>query len=482
MAHVASPSTSHDHHCWEKVIEDSITVTKTLGLDYLWVNRICINESDDNKTLHQIRQMDQIYATAALTIIAAAGSGPDHGLPGVNGTLRVPQGDFIFPNIRLVSTLPKGDHTIRSSKWSTRGWTYQESLLSTRRLIFTETQVFFECNGMHCSEVMRLPLDDMHDSRKIKFDMFAYEKGALQAKAPGLDPHKYMKFFHQYCFRELSHPTDRLNAFQGIINSFKRAKRPVYTFWGLPIFIKESDLSRWSAQMKLTRSRTARFLTSFFWQFYNSSKGVISRNGMDFPSWSWVGWNGSVSSFLPVCSKNGCCFSDARVWLQKPCKTTIDFEVVELSPRMSAVEDLFLRKILVEGWTTPVRTELLASDKSSRHPKHVKPRDGTYLIFSSDTQVNIYPELGPYDRSWVFSFERPLLGFLPSAHGPLGKDYCWGDYGLLLEKVDAGHYERVGHFSLFRCWKWDEQRRRWDVSTRNGGGGINATRQLFELG
>ncbi|KFA71931.1 hypothetical protein S40288_06728 [Stachybotrys chartarum IBT 40288] len=297
MAQAASPATSHGHHCWEKVIEDSIVVTKTLGLDYLWVDRICIDQSDDDKMLHQIRQMDLIYAKASLTIIAAAGNGPDHGLPGVNGPLRIPQPEFIFPNLRLVSTLPSAAHTVRSSKWSTRAWTYQEFLLSTRRLIFTETQVLFECNGMHCSE--------------LKFDTFAYNEGALQTKAPGLDPHDYMEFVYQYSARELSHLTDHLNAFQGIINSFKRAKRP------------HPDESH---------------------EIADSS------------------------------------FPDERL-----------------------LGVLLLHKMLVEGWTTTVRTEVFDSAESSRHPIRGKPRDGTYLSFSSDTQVTIYSEPHSCDKSWVYS-------------------------------------------------------------------------------
>jgi hypothetical protein len=31
-------------------------------------------------------------------------------------------------------------HHIASPKWSTRGWTYQEAVLSRRRLVFTEGQ------------------------------------------------------------------------------------------------------------------------------------------------------------------------------------------------------------------------------------------------------------------------------------------------------------------------------------------------------
>jgi hypothetical protein len=71
-----------------KVISDSIDVTLKLQLQYLWVDRYCINQSDEDDKHNQIRQMDLIYANARVTIIAAAGEGPAYGLPGVNGTPR----------------------------------------------------------------------------------------------------------------------------------------------------------------------------------------------------------------------------------------------------------------------------------------------------------------------------------------------------------------------------------------------------------
>ena len=71
-----------------RVIEDAITVTKELGFRYLWIDRYCISQIDASERRHQIARMDQIYADAVLTIVAAAGEGPDYGLPGVSETFR----------------------------------------------------------------------------------------------------------------------------------------------------------------------------------------------------------------------------------------------------------------------------------------------------------------------------------------------------------------------------------------------------------
>lgn len=139
VAEFASPG------IFEKVIEDSNTVTLQLGFDYFWVDRLCINQSDLQDVHHQINQMDLIYAGSALTIIAAAGTGPDCGLPGVNGSPRTLQPRIGWGRHRakdLMSTLPSGSYELQVSLWNTRGWTFQEGRLSRRRLIFTHHQAF----------------------------------------------------------------------------------------------------------------------------------------------------------------------------------------------------------------------------------------------------------------------------------------------------------------------------------------------------
>src|SRR4051794_41136329 len=43
----------------------------------------------------------------------------------------------------LISTLENSRITISNSEWATRGWTYREGVLSNRRLVFTEQQVYW---------------------------------------------------------------------------------------------------------------------------------------------------------------------------------------------------------------------------------------------------------------------------------------------------------------------------------------------------
>ncbi|KAF2810470.1 HET-domain-containing protein [Mytilinidion resinicola] len=130
------------------IISDAITAAKALGYKWLWVDKYCIDQNDPGDKHHQINQMDAIYAGADLTIVAALGDR----LPGVGKTPRKRQPVVRIGNTAVVSSMGHPHETIRSSKWSTRGWTYQEAVLSLRCLVFTDEQLYFECRFRHFYE------------------------------------------------------------------------------------------------------------------------------------------------------------------------------------------------------------------------------------------------------------------------------------------------------------------------------------------
>ncbi|PQE03605.1 hypothetical protein CJF30_00006291 [Rutstroemia sp. NJR-2017a BBW] len=206
-----------------------------LKFRYLWVDRYCIDQSDSTGKHEQICQMDMIYASAQVTIIAAGSEDPNRGLHGVRGTLRIPQLVLPLGNHRIVSSLVhQSVNVISRSKWATRGWTYQEGLLSTRRLVFSEDQVRFECNSMHCSEAIHLPLEEMHDKKTGKMDLYA-PIGAFQWKDFAIQPWDFMNYVSQFSRRKLSFPTDALNAMRGIFNNLEKGRYPVFQLMGVPI-------------------------------------------------------------------------------------------------------------------------------------------------------------------------------------------------------------------------------------------------------
>ncbi|KAF2733797.1 heterokaryon incompatibility, partial [Polyplosphaeria fusca] len=137
-----------------RTIEDTITVTLKLGYRYLWVDKYCIDQSNPQQFKEEIKRMDLIYRDSVLTIVDATGADPHGGLPGVRQGSRSPyQPSITLKGIELVSTMRRPEWDIKISPWNTRAWTYQESLLSLKKLVFTPEQLYFQCRaGMYCKE------------------------------------------------------------------------------------------------------------------------------------------------------------------------------------------------------------------------------------------------------------------------------------------------------------------------------------------
>lgn len=288
------------------VIEDAINVTKDLGFRYLWVDKYCINQSDLAIKLKQIQQMDLIYQKAEITIIAAAGETQQHGLTGVDGKERASsRGSKVkFKNIEITSTLKDPQGVIQASKWYTRGWTFQEGLLSRRRLIFTDDQVYFECNAMNCFESVSGSLENLSQKDKSRAATFmrpglfeshrrrtaSAVEGQRVRSVEEMDFsalfNSYLIWSQQYSARDLTMDMDSMNAFVGLIHKLEKLPKPILQSWAVPF-----------PDPKHKVDPVDSFAEALSWRHkYNHWDDVPKkpRRRADFPSWSWVGWAGEI--------------------------------------------------------------------------------------------------------------------------------------------------------------------------------------------
>lgn len=244
---------------WPQVVLDAILVTRKLGLRYLWVDRFCIDQ-DDAQTKHSlISNMAAIYQNAEFTIIAAAGSGANHGLPGVGTTTRrEPQPKVRLGRTVLASPLENCREDIYQSTWWTRGWTYQEGVLARRRIVFTGRQAYWECGGMVAWEAIHLPLESLHAKNKIGMPHYKAVNvfsGSLRGVSYGGDHvgalregdvlRRITEHIRNFSRRNLKFWTDSLLAMQGILNHYSDSNRHLAFLQGLPMSSKASyDLER----------------------------------------------------------------------------------------------------------------------------------------------------------------------------------------------------------------------------------------------
>lgn len=420
--------------CTSRVVEDAIRVTRKLGFQFLWVDRHCIDQSDLGTKHSLIQQMDQIYHNAAVTIIDAAGSDPRYGLPGVSSVERRPQEALYYNGQKLIS-IPNMQQVVSSSKWGRRGWTYQEGLLSRRRLVFTDTQVYFQCFEQHFCESLSMPSGDVSRTYLREVRPLLQHTQAFPAQGAGtLHNHIYERI-QEYLLRRLSYDSDILHAFTGILHHFSRREKPVYHIWGVP-FTGSSVNGRESAH--------DHFLTALLWLPGYDWKGTKLTRRADFPSWSWAGWRG-IAGVKPGHEVARTCN------VVKNVETTIETDqrfsmadYVAYTKAENADTRRYRRSLHIQGWMTHVRliqylrlnrSDSDLSDRGSASVADVLDESARHKLCQA-TIMTHYSEGRPvpspeqlYDELW------PVLLYF--GHSGVM-------HGIVLWQVGNATYEKLG--------------------------------------
>jgi len=147
---------------------DAITVTRELGLRYLWIDSLCIIQDDDRDWEVESAKMGSIYERAYIVIAASMSSDPDRSFLAPRKTMFTDSFEVPYRqkdgSHRLVKTRPviELDHSI--DPLDRRAWTFQEQRRAVRLLRFSATELQWNCrtkSGCECesTHVMNLSLD-----------------------------------------------------------------------------------------------------------------------------------------------------------------------------------------------------------------------------------------------------------------------------------------------------------------------------------
>ncbi|KAF1998634.1 HET-domain-containing protein [Amniculicola lignicola CBS 123094] len=135
-------------------LRDAIVVTHHLGLRYLWIDALCIQQDSTEDWNREAMKMRDVYKGAVVTIAAASSSKSSDGIFRHRGfsaahcEIPWPNGDTPQPTVFLRPGSEIWDDPARSSLMHTRGWTLQESLLAPRTIYLGAQLVTWECaNG-----------------------------------------------------------------------------------------------------------------------------------------------------------------------------------------------------------------------------------------------------------------------------------------------------------------------------------------------
>lgn len=253
-----------------RTITDAMDLARKLSCPFFWTDCICIvqgpgQEEIDERTMF-LNEMAFIYANAYVTIVAAEGADGNSGIPGI--------GRCSEPRDTLWSEMQFPGHTLllgrdcdtrhalygRDKTWSTRGWTFQESYLSRRVLVFTSI-VSFHCQKHTSCEWDLVP----HGMRRGWIDRISFV-----CNVPNWpDIAHYISVVLEYSRKNLSFDDDTLDAFAGVTTVLKQSFYSGFHY-GLPEMFFDASLlwePDWANSTPLQLRKTEK---------------------LSLPSWSWV--------------------------------------------------------------------------------------------------------------------------------------------------------------------------------------------------
>ncbi|KAF2399435.1 HET-domain-containing protein [Trichodelitschia bisporula] len=284
-------------------ISDARELALKLGIEYIWVDALCILQDSDADKVVQISNMHAIYGAAYLTIVAAAGPDASAGLPGLRPNTRfflqqeivVIEPGSSEPGFRdglsfmttIYSNILSGGHYTDTTMWGRRGWTMQERALSRRALVFTSEQIYWGCmEAAFCEESYFELSEPRFRSFSSLGNELTVQRTFLNFGEVGDSSERtwsqYQILVRRFTQRQFSFEGDISDAFTGITRAFQRISGEQF-HWGIP---------------------RSRFDIGMAWDTFTGQKRravlstlpVTSKHGrVTFPSWSWMGWIGEVN-------------------------------------------------------------------------------------------------------------------------------------------------------------------------------------------
>jgi hypothetical protein len=277
-----------------QVIKDAMQVVSSIQERLLWVDSLCIVQDDESVKHHLISEMSSIYSGALVTIVAASGKNAGFGLPGVSENSRVLKGLEEIPDtgLHVMHRRRPLYQIMDDSTYNTRGWTFQERLLSRRCIYFTDIQIFFECQQHLYSE-------DRSGTQMEAKNLYPRPRRTMRSEFGNpLDNDeeeqvlKYSKLVEEYYHKKFTFVNDILNAFAGIEAALEHL-----CGWSM-IYGLPEQLLDWAILWEPEGDTTSQPYTFFSFSKAKTSPSIrthkLEVRNSELPSWSWSAWIGGI--------------------------------------------------------------------------------------------------------------------------------------------------------------------------------------------
>jgi Heterokaryon incompatibility protein (HET) len=186
-----------------QTLHDAIMCTRKLGERYIWIDSMCILQDSSEDWQREASRMASIYGSATVTLVAASSS-VYGGMTDRRNPLRNSAAGLDLQDGSSKSTvylLPNGQprNAPQPPPTDSRGWCYQEDLLSSRLVKMTQNSVLWQCVGAGSDSTTRAQnLEQLGKHPPYRWYTLWY------------------RLIERYSNKSLTNPKDKLLAFYGI--------------------------------------------------------------------------------------------------------------------------------------------------------------------------------------------------------------------------------------------------------------------------
>ncbi|RDW87242.1 hypothetical protein BP5796_02936 [Coleophoma crateriformis] len=316
-ANLQAHSRSIPFYSLPKTFQDTVIVTRLLGIRHLWIDALCITQDDPDEWRQQSLTMGEIYKNSVCTIAVHTAHSDDQGFLSdiYQGPISVSLQRQYHERVLNVTLRNDFRAQVDRSQLSGRGWVFQERFLSPRTLHFTSTSMFWEDGFGVRSEEDEIPDSELQKAQSSAiptfsafsplpsersgvgssnavpsayFNLLQKYTTPLRTWANGIKPFNYaaiedetdgfteyvnwLQIVERYSRCSLSRSEDKLPAISGMANHIQsRSPNPVNYCAGI-----------WEDQIH----------AGLLWV---SGRNGLRRPGIDrAPSWSWASVDGEV--------------------------------------------------------------------------------------------------------------------------------------------------------------------------------------------
>ncbi|KAH8897353.1 HET-domain-containing protein, partial [Thozetella sp. PMI_491] len=266
---------------------DAITVTRSLGKRYLWIDSICIMQGPRGDFAAQAKKMETVFSSAYCVLAASRSHSHFEGFlqdrrPRDYVTIRGSGNDAV--PFYICENIDYFDHHVLEGHLNKRGWVLQEHALARRTIFFTEHQTYWECgDGVRCETLTKM---------SNNLAAFLGDPNFPQITMSASQGEKIIRFqdlYKVYSRLGFTNPFDRAVAIDGIQSRLLNAFR---TRGGFGIF--DEDVK--SGQRGLLRR-------SLLW--HRAPAATLAKiefpssRALSVPSWSWMAYTGEIDYLRP---------------------------------------------------------------------------------------------------------------------------------------------------------------------------------------